>query len=42
MWAPFHYKEPTNGKFDDFTKEVLANLLTRDDSELEEELKTRP
>ena len=32
-----NYKEPTNGNFDDCTKEVLAKLLAEENRELEEE-----
>ena len=32
-----NYKGPTNGNFDDCTKEVLAKLLAEENRELEEE-----
>ena len=32
-----NYNEPTNGNFDDCTKEVLAELQAEENSELEEE-----
>jgi len=32
---PLWYKEPIDGKFDDYTSEILKNLATKDSSDSE-------
>ena len=34
-WFQRHYKEPTNGKFDDCTKEVLSDKFEEESSDEE-------